>query len=119
MLGVRIQFVWAKWPENLKAATAGKLQMWALVVGRHRRWRHLPRAGSSKSAGKAKSRASTRRPLKRCTTSKNPPDGPERLAVMLEAKLLVAYAPYKFHASTASGPTWPSPGSRATTAMST
>ena len=99
-LGVRIQFVWAKWPENLKAATAGKLQMWGFgwsaAIDDGDTFLAL---GSSKSAGKAnKPRFNLPAFEALYDKQKTLPDGPERLAVMLEAqKLLVAYAPYKFH----------------------
>jgi ABC-type transport system substrate-binding protein len=99
-VGIRIEFKTAKWPENLKAARAGKLQMWGLaslasvpdgqdIFGRY----YGPQSG-----------------LQNFSRFKLPaldaiyeqmlvlPDGPERLALFDKIKkLAVAYMPYKLH----------------------
>jgi len=97
-IGVRVEFKPAKWPENLKAGRAGKLQVWALaslaaapdgqdIFSRF----YGPQSG-----------------LQNIARFKHPeldriynqmsrlPDGPERLALFEQAKkLVVAYMPYK------------------------
>jgi len=100
-LGLRMTFKTAKWPENLKSSRAGKLMMWGvgwsagspdgdtfLALGygpnkggaNHARF-NLPEFNSIYQAQRVLA------------------DGPERLAMMDEAKrLMVAYMPYKIHA---------------------
>jgi ABC-type transport system substrate-binding protein len=120
-LGVRMIFKIAKWPEQLKAANAGKLQMWGVGwVGTTPDGDTFLALGSAKSKGnankarfdlpafKARLRAAkshARRPRARCDHATRPSaDG--------------AYMPPTNSTSTASGPTWPNPGSRATAATS-
>jgi ABC-type transport system substrate-binding protein len=100
-IGIRIEFKTAKWPENLKASRAGKLMMWGvgwsaaqpdgdtfLGLG------YGPNKGQSNHA-RFDLPAFNRLYEKQRTL----PDGPERQAVMEEArKLMVAYMPYKVHA---------------------
>jgi ABC-type transport system substrate-binding protein len=99
-IGIRMVFKPAKWPENLKAARAGKLQMWGV--------------GSTASGGDGQGML-TRYYGKQAGQQNLPrfalpefdavyerinvlPDGPERLALFERAKrLAVAYAPYKLH----------------------
>jgi ABC-type transport system substrate-binding protein len=99
-LGVRIEFRIAKWPENMKAARAGKLMMWGLgwSVGNPDGEGFLelgygPNKGQSNYALfdlPAFNAAYDRQ--------KELPNGPERQAAMDEAqKLMVAYMPYKIH----------------------
>jgi ABC-type transport system substrate-binding protein len=99
-VGIRIRFNTAQWPENLKAADAGKLMMWQLgesaaspdgqpSIGRM----YGPLAGNANFARfqlDAFDRLYERiRVL---------PDGPERLALFEQAKrYAVAYMPYKVH----------------------
>jgi ABC-type transport system substrate-binding protein len=100
-IGLRVAFKPAKWPENLKASRAGKLMMWGvgwtsgdpdglsnyLVLG------YGPNKGQQNHArfdlpafNALYERAGVL------------PDGPERDALMADAKrLLVAYMPYKVH----------------------
>jgi ABC-type transport system substrate-binding protein len=99
-IGVRMEFRAAKWPENLKAANAGKLQMWGvgwsvgapdgegfLVLG------YGPAKGQSNKA-----RFSLPAFDEAFDKQKRLPDGPERLALMREAeRLMIAYMPYKVH----------------------
>ncbi len=97
-LKIRIKFKTAKWPENLKAANAGKLQMWGVS------WVATAPDGDTFLAlgdGGAKGKANKARfdlPAYNALYAKQKalPDGPERQAVMTEAaKLLIAYMPYK------------------------
>jgi ABC-type transport system substrate-binding protein len=99
-LGVRIRFKSAKWPENLKSANAGKLQMWG--VG----WVATAPDGDTFLAlgdGRVKGAANKSRfdlPAFNALYDKQKslPDSPERQAVMQEAvRLLAAYMPYKMH----------------------
>jgi len=97
---VRIKFRLAKWPENLKASTAGKLQMWGvgwsaaspdgdtfLALG------YGPNKGQSN-----KSRFDLPAYNALYEAQKKLPNSPERLALMTEAqKLLAAYMPIKMH----------------------
>jgi ABC-type transport system substrate-binding protein len=99
-IGIRIAFKPAKWPENLKAARAGKLMMWGVglsaaspdgqgVFGR----------GYSPDIG-GQNLARFRLPEfdRVYEAMKKTPDGPERLALFEKAnKILISYAPYKFH----------------------
>jgi ABC-type transport system substrate-binding protein len=100
LLGLRIEFRIAKWPENLKASRAGKLMMWGvgwsaaqpdgdtfLGLG------YGPNKGQSNHA--RFDLAAYNRLYER---QRELPDGPERLALMTEAqKLMVAWMPYKVH----------------------
>ena len=99
-IGIQIEFQVAKWPENLKSSRAGKLMMWG--VG----WSANDPDGDTFLAlgyGPNKGQANHSRfdlPRYNALYEKQRllPDGPERQAVMTEAKkMLVAYAPYKFH----------------------
>ena len=99
-IGVQIAFKPAKWPENLKAARAAKLQMWGVASaaaggdGQGLLARYYgPQAGNQNFAR-------FRHPdfdaiYDQLTVL---PDGPERLALFRQAqKLAIAYAPYKLH----------------------
>jgi ABC-type transport system substrate-binding protein len=97
-LKIRIKFKTAKWPENLKSANAGKLQMWGVS------WVATAPDGDTFLAlgdGGAKGKANKARfdlPAYNALYNKQKSlaDGPERQAVMAEAaKLMVAYMPYK------------------------
>jgi ABC-type transport system substrate-binding protein len=95
---VRVDFRIAKWPEQLKQSRAGKLMMWGVAWG-----------GANPDGqyyldlmyGPNKGQANHARfdlPAFNALYEKQAvmPDGPEREAVMREAKLLgVAYMPYK------------------------
>jgi len=99
-IGIRMKFKIAKWPENLKASNAGKLQMWGVGwVGTTPDGDTFLAMGSNKSKGNAnKPRFDLPAFEALYDKQKAMPDGPERQAVMQEAqRLLVAYAPYKFH----------------------
>nr|WP_259374241.1 ABC transporter substrate-binding protein [Calidifontimicrobium sp. SYSU G02091] len=99
-IGVRIEFRVAKWPEQLKASRAGQLMMWG--VG----WSAGAPDGDTFLAlgyGPNRGQANHARfdlPAFNALYERQRalPDGPERLALMTEAKkLLVAYMPYKIH----------------------
>jgi len=99
-IGIRIEFRPAKWPENLKAARAGKLMMWGVglaadspdgqgVFGR----------GYSPDIG-GQNLARFRLPQfdRIYESMKQIPDGAQRLALFEQAnKILISFAPYKFH----------------------
>ena len=99
-IGVRMEFATAKWPENLKAARAGKLQMWgvgslaAATDGQQSLQRlYGPQAGAGNLAR-------FKLPAFDAIYDKLTllPDGPEREKLFEQAKrLAVAYAPYKVH----------------------
>ena len=98
--GIRITFKIAKWPEQLKASRAGKLMMWG--VG----WSAGQPDGDTFLAlgyGPNKGQANHARfdlPAfnKLYERQRELPDGPERQALMDEAKkLMIAYMPYKVH----------------------
>ncbi|MDE2369647.1 MAG: bicyclomycin resistance protein [Burkholderiales bacterium] len=99
-LGIRVEFRSAKWPENLKAARAGKLMMWTLgsvatqpdgqdILGRY----YGPRI-------QQQNYARFKLPAMDALYERLSvlPDGPEREALFRQAqRLAVAYAPYKLH----------------------
>ncbi len=99
-VGLKIEFKPAKWPENLKAARAGKLQMWGVASsasggdgqGILERY-YGPSAGQGNLAR-------FKLPAFDAVFDKltELPDGPEREALFKQAKkLAVAYVPYKLH----------------------
>lgn len=99
-VGIKIVFKQAKWPENLKAARAGKLMMWGLGMSPS-----VPDGGESMNMGFSKSigNGSNYARFRHAKFDElyqqqaTMPDGPERIAVLREmVKILVAYAPYKF-----------------------
>jgi ABC-type transport system substrate-binding protein len=99
-IGIRMTFSSAKWPENLKSSRAGKLMMWG--VG----WSANAPDGDTFLAlgyGPNKGQANHARfdlPAfnKLYEAQRVLPDGPEREAIMADAKkLMVAYMPYKVH----------------------
>jgi ABC-type transport system substrate-binding protein len=97
-IGVRMNFRIGQWPEQLKAARAGKLQMWSYgLSATSPDSRYVLQQAYSKSAGEqnlarfknAKYDALYERQLLL-------PDGPERDAVVRDSvRLLVAYMPIK------------------------
>jgi ABC-type transport system substrate-binding protein len=98
-IGIRMVFETAQWPENFKAARAGKLQMWGLgsTLGEDAQagfeYMYGPSIGSGNLARFKLPAfdAVYRRMLVL-------PDGPERAALFLEAaKLVTAWMPYKMH----------------------
>jgi ABC-type transport system substrate-binding protein len=99
-IGIKMEFKPAKWPENLKAARAGTLQMWGVASsasggdGQGMLTRYYgPQAGQQNLS---------RFNLPEFNAIHDQltvlPDGPERLALFERAKrLAIAYAPYKLH----------------------
>jgi ABC-type transport system substrate-binding protein len=98
-IGIRIVFNYAKWPENLKASRAGKLMMWG--VG----WSTDPDGSGFLVLGYGPSKGQSNHARfdlpefnRLYEKQKTLPNGPERMAVMTEAKkLMIAYMPYKVH----------------------
>ncbi|MDE2047974.1 MAG: bicyclomycin resistance protein [Betaproteobacteria bacterium] len=99
-LGIKMVFDVAKWPEQLKQARAGKLQMWGFgwnggqpdpdgFVG----------LGYSPNAGQSNLARFKLAELDRLyELQKTLPDNAERAKVLGEiSRLMVVYAPYKFH----------------------
>ena len=98
-VGLRIKFETAQWPENMKAARAGKLQMWSLgsTLGQDAQpalaYMYGPSIGSQNLARFKLPAfdAIYRRMLLL-------PDGPQRAALFIEAsQLVLAYMPYRIH----------------------
>ena len=99
-IGIKMDFKTAKWPENLKASRAGKLMMWGVA------WSASAPDGDTFLAlgygpnigGANHSRFNLPAFNSLYEQQARLPDGPERQAVMDEAKkLMVAYMPYKLH----------------------
>jgi ABC-type transport system substrate-binding protein len=99
-IGIRMEFKAAKWPEQLKSSRAGKLMMWG--VG----WTAAAPDGDTFLAlgyGPNKGQANHARfnlPAFNALyeQQRQMADGPERRALMEEAKkLMIAYMPYKVH----------------------
>ncbi len=97
-IGVRMEFMTAKWPDNLKAARAGKLQMWRLgfsATGPDPDTFYQQLHGPSKGENNL-SRFDMARYNELYEKQKKVPDGPERLALFDEMrKIMVAYMPIK------------------------
>lgn len=99
-VGIRIQFSYGKWPEQLKSSRAGKLMMWGLSWGAT-----VPDCetfldmGYSRLKGNAnRARFELREYDKLHEHQRALPDGDERLAVIHEMKrYFAAYMPYKLH----------------------
>ena len=98
-IGVRVRFNIAQWPENMKAARAGKLQMWFLgsTSGADAQpafgYMYGPSIGSDNLARFKLPAfdAIYKRML-------DLPNGPERLALFLKAsELVLAWMPYRIH----------------------
>jgi ABC-type transport system substrate-binding protein len=97
-IGIQIEFAPAQWPENLKAAQAGTFQLWDLANSASKpdgqdvlTYLYGPAAGNGNLSRFAHAPFDD---LFRRMQSL--PDGPEREALFLQAKLIsVAYAPYK------------------------
>lgn len=97
-VGIRIVFRIGKWPEQLKAARAGKLMMWGVGLSAT-----SPDSGPVLERGYSKSwgqgnlaRFSNRRFDELYHQQGRMPDGPERDKVIRDAvRILIAYMPYK------------------------
>jgi ABC-type transport system substrate-binding protein len=99
-LGIRLKFKTAKWPENLKAARAGKLMMWTVggSAASPDGQSALARYNSAQIGGQNMARFKLPAFDDVFKRMQALPDGPERDALFLEAKrIAVAYMPYKVH----------------------
>ena len=98
-LGIRVRSTIAQWPENLKAARAGKLQVWSVgsladapdAIGALARYDSRQIGGQNMARFNLPAFDAIFDRLQRL------PDGPERAGLFREAEnLAVAYMPYKF-----------------------
>jgi len=98
-LGIRMESVVAQWPENLKAARAGRIQMWSVglyaagpdAAGVYQLYDSREIGGQNYARLKLPAVDALYDRLQLL------PDGPERLAAFREIeKLALAYMPYKF-----------------------
>jgi ABC-type transport system substrate-binding protein len=98
-IGIRMRFRTAAWSENAKASSAGKLQMWGMGWGGSPDGSDLLALAYGPAKGEANHARFDLPAYNRVFEKQRPmPDGPEREAVFLEAKkLLAAYMPYKVH----------------------
>jgi ABC-type transport system substrate-binding protein len=97
-VGIRIVFKPAQWPENLKAARAGKLQFWQLgsSAASSDGQGALGRLYGPQAASQNLARFKHAEFDKIYARMREIPDGPEREALFLKAKqIAVAYMPYK------------------------
>ena len=99
-IGIRIEFQVAKWPENLKASSAGKLMMWGVgwTAGTPDAEDFMVLAYGPNRGQANKSRFDLPAYNAAYETQRVLPDGPERQAAIDAAKkLVVAYMPFKVH----------------------
>jgi ABC-type transport system substrate-binding protein len=108
-IGIRTTGAVAQWPEQLKLARAGKLQVWSLAgsatnpdgLGSLMRFDSTQAGGQNFARFKSAEFDAVYRRLSAL------PDGPEREALFREAKLLaVAYMPYKMNVHRISTDMW-------------
>jgi len=100
-INIRVVFKTAKWPENLKQSTAGKLMMWGVgwSAGAPDGQTFLSLGYGGNKGQANKSRFDLRAFNEAYDRQKHLPNGPERQAAMDAAqRLMVAYMPYKLHA---------------------
>ncbi|HEY0819870.1 MAG TPA: ABC transporter substrate-binding protein, partial [Rhizobacter sp.] len=99
-INVRIVFKVANWPDNLKASSSGKLMMWGVgwSAGAPDGETFLALGDGNSKGQSNRSRFDLPAYNRAFLRQKGLPNGPERQAAMDEAqRLIVAYAPYKFH----------------------
>jgi len=99
-LGLRIAFKTAPWPEQLKQARAGKFMIWGvgLTADRPDGQSVLARGYSPDIGGQNLARFRLPEFDRLYERMKTLPDGPERREYFVRAsKILIAYAPYRFH----------------------
>jgi ABC-type transport system substrate-binding protein len=99
-IGVRVNFIPAKWPENLKSARAGKLMVWNLgrLAASPDGQPSFDSGSTTHKGGQNLARFDNKRFDAIYQRIRVIPDGPEREQLFLEGKrLMTAYAPYKFH----------------------
>jgi ABC-type transport system substrate-binding protein len=99
-IGVRVEFVTAKWPENLKSARAGKLMAWNLGYsaaspdGRL----SLDIMATTHKGGQNLARFENKEFDRIYNLIRTMPNSPERERLFYEAKRIIsAYVPYKYH----------------------
>jgi ABC-type transport system substrate-binding protein len=108
-IGIRTSGSVAQWPEQLKLARAGKLQVWALAGSATNPdgQGSLMRFDSTQAGGQNFARFKLPQFDAVYQRLSALPDGPEREAAFLEAKLLaVAYMPYKMNVHRISTDMW-------------
>lgn len=99
-IGVRLSLSYGRWPEQLKAARAGKFMIWGVALGADQPdGQGVYIRGYSQFIGGRNFARFNLPAFDRLYERMNTlPDGPERLALFRQADaLLIAYAPYKFH----------------------
>ena len=99
-IGIRMVFKHAKWPEQMKAARAGKLQIWSLASSADRPdgGDTLQRVYGPAAGGQNLARFKLPEMDRLFEKALEVPDGPERLALFRQARnLILAYAPYHYH----------------------
>jgi ABC-type transport system substrate-binding protein len=99
-LGVQIEFIPQKWPENLKAARAGTFQMWGVggSAADPDGQSGFQRYHSKQVGGQNIARFRNARMDAIYDQLSELPNGPERKALFAEARrLAVAFMPYKMH----------------------
>ena len=99
-LGVRIEFVPQKWPENLKAARAGSFQIWGVggLAADPDGQSGFQRYHSKQAGGQNIARFRNARMDAIYDQLSALPNGPEREKLFAEARrIAVAYMPYKMH----------------------
>ena len=99
-IGIRVEFVTAKWPENLKSARAGKLMAWNLGYsaaspdGRL----SLDIMATTHKGGQNLARFENKEFDRIYNLIRTMPNSPERERLFYEAKRIIsAYVPYKYH----------------------
>ena len=98
-LGIRLDIKLGKWPEQLKAARAGKLQIWLLAYTATNPdvQDALDILFGPSSGAQNLARFKLEAYDEVCRRMQSLPDGPERLSLLRQAqKLVLAYAPHKY-----------------------
>jgi ABC-type transport system substrate-binding protein len=99
-LGLRLAFKHAQWPEQLKAARAGKLMIWQVgsSAGTPDGQDALQRVYGPAAGGQNLARFKLARVDEIYEQMAGLPDGPQRLALFAEMnKLITAYMPYRYN----------------------
>jgi ABC-type transport system substrate-binding protein len=99
-IGVRMEFRHAKWPEHMKAARAGRLQVWGLATSADRPdgGDSLQRVYGPAAGGQNLARFKLAEMDRLFERTLQVPDGPERMQLFRQARnLILAYAPYHYH----------------------
>jgi ABC-type transport system substrate-binding protein len=100
VIGLRIEFKTAKWPENLKSVRGGKFQIWGVASSADKpdAQAALQRLYGPAIGGQNLSRFKLPAYDRIYERMQTLPDGPERLALIFEAKRIAAtYLPYRNH----------------------